>query len=388
VSRYPLRRLRDVGVRLYDCKHKTPKPVASGYPYIAIPDLRDGRIDLTNARRITERDYEEWTRRTKPRAGDIIVTRRGRVGDTATVPNGLECAIGQNLVLLRSEKAVVSQRYLRWALRGTAYREQVEKYLNVGAVFDSLNVRDIPLFEIPVPPVDAQDAIAALLGALDDRIELNRRMSETLEWTAEAIFRRTTSEAARASADDEFVITMGQSPPGETYNEIGAGMPFFQGRADFGFRYPTERVFCTAPTRLASAGDTLVSVRAPVGDINMALVDCAVGRGVAAVRHRSGSRSFTYYAMRGLRREFDVFESEGTVFGSLSKKDFHRLRVPALPTPEVARFEELAAPLDQRIELNERESRTLAALRDALLPKLISGELRIRDAERAAEPAT
>ena len=83
---------------------------------------------------------------------------------------------------------------------------------------------------------------------------------------------------------DQFSLTMGQSPPG-TYNERGEGLPFYQGRTDFGFRYPNRRVFCSEPTRVAEPGDTLVSVRAPVGDINMSMERCCLGRGVAPRRH-------------------------------------------------------------------------------------------------------
>jgi len=175
----------------------------------------------------------------------------------------------------------------------------------------------------------------------------------------------------------EFSLTMGQSPPGETYNETGEGIPFFQGRADFGFRYPSRRVFCTAPTRFADAGDTLVSVRAPVGDMNMALEKCGVGRGVAAIRHRSGSRSYTYYAIRSLTDVFSDFEAEGTVFGCINKEDFHRIKVVVPPKQLVLEFEKTAFPADQTIECQVLESQTLATTRDALLPKLISGEMDI-----------
>jgi len=385
---WPTLSLRDAKVELIDCDHRTPPASLTGYPYVAIPQLRGGRVDLSHVRRIKREHFVEWTKKAKPSADDVILSRRCNPGETAVAPPDLDFALGQNLVLLRSDGSKVYPPFLRWLVRGPEWWGQIAKFLNVGAVFDSLRCADIPNFELRIPPLSEQRAIARIAGMLDDKIELNRRMNETLEATAKEIFRASVADAQNGNADEEFEITMGQSPPGETYNELGTGLPFFQGRADFGFRYPTERVYCIAPTRLASAGDTLVSVRAPVGDINMALVGCAVGRGVAAVRHRSGSRSFTYYAMRGLRREFDVFESEGTVFGSLSKKDFHRLRVPALAPADVARFEDLAGPLDRRIELNERESRTLAALRDALVPKLISGELRIRDTDRAIEQAT
>jgi len=190
MSDFPMKRLCDVGVSLLDCVHATPKPAESSeYVYVAIPDLKDGHIDLANARRITLEDFGQWTRKTKPQAGDIIMTRRGRVGDTAVIPASLKCAIGQNLVILRSDASKVDQQFLRWALRGPLYEAEVRKYLNVGAVFDSLNCRDIPLFEIPVPPISVQTRIAHILGTLDDKIELNRRMNRTLEAIARAIFK-------------------------------------------------------------------------------------------------------------------------------------------------------------------------------------------------------
>ena len=278
----------------------------------------------------------------------------------------------------------------------------------------------------PAPePTRAQLRIVDTLTTLDDKIELNRRMNETLEAMARALFkswfmdfdpvrakvegrdpglpkpladlfpaRLVDSELGEipegwevGCVDDEFTLTMGQSPPGDTYNEVGEGLPFYQGRADFGSRFPTRRVYCTAPTRLARAGDTLISVRAPVGDINMATENCAIGRGVAAARHRSGSRSYSYQFMLGFEEVFARFEAEGTVFGSIGKKDFHAISCAKPPRAVIAELETTLSPVDSRIDVTERESRTLAALRDTLLHKLISGTLRVKDAARVAARA-
>jgi len=289
-----------------------------------------------------------------------------------------------------------------------------------GTVAERLNLPTIRGLPVALPPLPEQRAIAHILGTLDDKIELNRRVSETLDAMARSLFeswfvdfdpvrakaegrdpglpkpladlfsaRLVDSELGESPAgwevgcvDDEFELTMGQSPPGETYNEIGEGLPFYQGRADFGFRFPTRRVYCTAPTRRARAGDTIISVRAPVGDINMASEDCAIGRGVAAARHKTGSRSYSYQFMLGLEDVFARFEAEGTVFGSIGKKDFHAIPCATPPRDVIAGFERVLSPVDSRIEVTERESGTLVALRDTLLPKLISGELRVKDAER------
>ncbi len=279
-------------------------------------------------------------------------------------------------------------------------------------------------FGFALPPIEEQRSIAHILGTFDDKIELNQQMNETLEATARAIFKawfidfdpvKTKMERRKPTCMDteivsvfpsafqdspfgeipkgwgattigeDFDLTMGQSPPGSTYNENGNGMPFYQGRKDFSFRYPKRRVYCTAPKRFAKEGDTLVSVRAPVGDINMVREKCCIGRGVAAIRHKTGSRSYTYYAMQFLRMVFSRYEAEGTVFGAINKTDFQTLSLLRPSNAVIEAFEQLIYPLDQSIENNEDESRTLAQTRDTLLPKLLSGEIRVDDATEILE---
>jgi type I restriction enzyme S subunit len=180
-----------------------------------------------------------------------------------------------------------------------------------------------------------------------------------------------------SNVGNEFDVTMGQSPPGDTYNENSIGIPFFQGKTDFGFRFPSNRVYCTDPKRLANKNDTLISVRAPVGDTNLAASDCCIGRGVAAVRHKSGSVSFTYYAINNLAKHFEVYEGEGTVFGSINQKDMNSLPQLAVPKNCIFFFDKYAGDWDKKIELAAKEVEQLTQLRDTLIPKLISGELRL-----------
>ena len=284
----------------------------------------------------------------------------------------------------------------------------------------SFRFENINRVKIPIPSLPEQRAIAHVLGTLDDKIELNRRMNETLEAMARALFkswfvdfdpvrakmegrdtglpqhiadlfpdRMVESELGEIPEGWEvkalgecFNLTMGQSPPGSSYNEYGEGLPFFQGRSDFGFRYPENRKFCTAPTRIAQEGDTLVSVRAPVGDINMAWKRCCIGRGVASLRHRSGSMSFSYYSTWTIQTVLREYEHTGTVFGAINKSQFETLRVVEPDPNVVAAFDSCAQALDAKIRSNIAESRTLAALRDSLLPKLISGMLVAKGADQ------
>jgi type I restriction enzyme S subunit len=114
----------------------------------------------------------------------------------------------------------------------------------------------------------------------------------------------------------------------------------------------------------------------------MASEECAIGRGVAAIRHSSGTRSFTYYFMKQFRAALDLFNAEGTVFGSIGRRDFERLAVIAPPPSIVNTFEMISAPIDDAIALAQQQTITLTELRDILLPKLISGDLRVPDAEK------
>jgi type I restriction enzyme S subunit len=179
----------------------------------------------------------------------------------------------------------------------------------------------------------------------------------------------------------ECAISMGQSPPGSTYNECVEGLPFFQGRADFKTMFPKRRIYCSEPSRFASAGDVLLSVRAPVGDINIALDDCAIGRGVASIRHKSGSTAYSWCLLKSLKASFDSFDTEGTVFGAINGKDLKALKTVVPPAAIVESFASLFDPVFSKLKLNELEARTLADLRDTLLPRLISGKLRVPEVE-------
>ena len=156
-------------------------------------------------------------------------------------------------------------------------------------------------------------------------------------------------------------ITMGQSPKGSSYNEKGDGEVFYQGRAEFGARFPTRRLYTTEPKRMASRGDVLMSVRAPVGDCNVVLEPCCIGRGLAAIQSKSGQQSFILYLMLSLKEQLDIFNGEGTVFGSINKDSLNDMQI-IIPSDEVLySFEAIAKSIDITIEKNYYE---ICSLRD------------------------
>ncbi|EGR4166120.1 restriction endonuclease subunit S [Vibrio cholerae] len=306
-------------------------------------------------------------------------------------------------------------RYVYYLMRSIDFST-----FNVGSGVPTLNRNHLSSLLVNEQGHESEKRIAKHLGDIDDKIAVNTKTNQTLEEMAQTIFKSwfvdfdpvkakmngeqpEGMDAATASLfpdklveselglipegweascmGEHFNITMGQSPKGETYNEDGKGIAFFQGRRDFGFRYPDVRVFTTDPKRYAKAGDTLISVRAPVGDKNMAAIDCCIGRGVAAIKHKSQSRSFTYAFVSHIEKKLGDSGSSGTVFSSINQNELKKVSFVAPPQELIEAFHKLVDPIDQKIEVLSEEIKSLSALRDTLLPKLLSGEIELDVAE-------
>lgn len=239
-------------------------------------------------------------------------------------------------------------------------------------------------YEVPCFTYTDQERIARILGTIDEKININTRLNENLQAQAQAIYQHMIIDNADDSwtpgvLSDIAIITMGQSPKGESYNEDGVGTVFFQGRAEFGFRFPTRRLYTTDPKRMASTNDALMSVRAPVGDMNVAYEDCCIGRGLGAIRSKDGHQSYVLYTMFTLREQLNVFNGEGTVFGSINRDALNSMPIDIPPQEIMDQFEDIVAPMDAAIRNNYDEICLLQGLRDSLLPRLMSGELDVSE---------
>lgn len=205
-------------------------------------------------------------------------------------------------------------------------------------------------------------------------------INNNLEQQAQAIYQQMFIDNPdpawiEGSLSDIANITMGQSPSGSSYNEDGIGSIFFQGRAEFGFRFPTIRLYTTEPKRMAYANDILMSVRAPVGDLNVAHNECCIGRGLAAIHSKTNHQSFVLYTMFSLKKQLDVFNGEGTVFGSINRNSLNDMPILIPADEQIEKFELIVAPMDAAIRNNYDEICRLQAVRDSLLPRLMSGEI-------------
>lgn len=257
-------------------------------------------------------------------------------------------------------------RYARFHSHGSA-RE----------IFDWTELCDVSL---PIPPIERQREIVAEYETLSKRICLNEQMISKLEETSQTLYRKmfvdgidkeNLPEGWRMGTLTEIAnIIMGQSPEGDTYNTDGNGMIFYQGRTDFGRRYPTARVYTTNPTRYAKTGDVLLSVRAPVGDINIASHDCCIGRGLASLRSKDECQSYLYYQLYNLSNVFNVSDDEGTIFGSITKDDLHNIDIVIPSKSKMKEFENHVSIIDNEIKLKDKEINILTELQSLLLARM------------------
>jgi type I restriction enzyme S subunit len=427
--------LQEAGVLLIDCDHRTPPAAEEGYPYIAIPQLRNGHIQLDGVRRISAEHFWEWTRKLKPQAHDVIVVRRCNSGDSAVVPHGLECAIGQNLVVLRADGTSVLPKFLRWLVRGPNWWDQVRKFINVGAVFDSLKCREIPDFQLPIPPLETQLQIVEVLDALDDRIALLRETNATLEAIAQALFKSwfVDFDPVRAKAEGREpegldADTAALFPDGFEESELGLVPTTWQvgpilsiasllsggtpktDRPDYwggdvawasakdvsqsrdSVLVKTERSITRkglneSATRLIPALATVVVARgATTGRMVLFGREMAMNQTCYALTSKIGTPTALYCHMR---REIDtlVNAAHGSVFDTITTTTFSQSKTVLPSKPLLERFERVVGPLFQRIVEGTETVNTLTDLRDTLLPRLTSGQLCLPEAEAMLEDA-
>jgi len=356
---------------------KTGKPEYwnGDIPWISVKDFNnDLRYVYKTEKTITKLGFEKSSTKLLQR-GDVIISARGTVGEIATVPFSM--AFNQSCYGLRARTGIVTSDYLYYLIK---YNVLVLKKNTHGSVFDTITRNTFDNIEVELPSIEIQEKIASILSDYDEKIELNNVINNNLEQQAQSIYKQmfidnASSDWTEGILSDIADITMGQSPSSSSYNEDRNGIIFFQGRAEFGFRFPTVRLYTTEPKRMACTNDTLMSVRAPVGDLNVAHTDCCIGRGLAAIHSKDNHQAFVLYTMFSLKKQLDVFNGEGTVFGSINRISLNKMPLLIPSSEKLDEFEALVSPIDAAIRNNYDEICYLKQLRDSLLPKLMSGEL-------------
>jgi len=416
---------------------------AIGSPMLRVNNFQEHSLDLSEVMRIAP-EVEAKYRRTRIQAGDVLLTIVGSVGQVAVVPDELSgWNIARAIAMIRPNKPELS-RWISLVLRSPQAQYQLGVTANT-TVQTTINLKDLRELRIPMPDDDERKAIAHILGTLDDKIELNRRRNQTLEAMARALFKdwfvdfgpvrakmNLPSPAGRWAGgegglqgkpylpadlwqlfpdrlDDEGKPEgWRQSTIGSEVTVCGGSTPstkepaFWEGGEHHwatpkdlsALKFPvlldTDRKITDAgiakiSSGLLPVGTVLLSSRAPIGYLAIAEVPTAINQGFIAMKCDGALPNV--YVLFWCRENMELIlgNANGSTFQEISKSNFRPIPIIVPPEPVLNAFRECTGPLYRHIVENERESKALAQLRDTLLPKLISGELRIADAEKFLE---
>ncbi len=373
------------------------------YPLIQTGEIKDANLYITNHIN-TYNDFGLkqsylWPKNT------LCITIAANIAETAILDYPMcfpDSVVGFNA--FENESSELFMHYVFTYIKSTIQNAAT------GSIQDNINIDFLTNINFKIPTKESQDIIAKVLSDLDAKIELNNRINAELEAMAKTLYdywfvqfdfpdsngkpyktsggkmvwneelRREIPEGWEVGELKDIAnITMGQSPPGESYNEEGNGMIFYQGCTDFGNRYPTIRKFTTSPTRFAKHGDILLSVRAPVGTLNISKEDCCIGRGLACLNSKNDAITYLFGVMVNLKQTFDRRNVSGTTFGSITKDDLFSLPVIIPNEKTVRAFQNLVFPSFEKQNKIELENIELASLRDWLLPMLMNGQVSVGD---------
>ena len=392
--------IEEISMGPFGSNIKVDNFIDSGVPVLNGSNLQGFKLNEDSFNYVSQEKADSLGKANAHR-GDVVITHRGTLGQIIYIPEDSkyeQYVISQSQFRLKLNKEIIRPDFFVYFFHTRLGQHRI--LMNASQVGVPALARPTSTFKevlVPVPPIDVQSKVMDILHSLDDKIEVNKRINENLEQQAQALFKSWFVDF-EPFRDGEFVesllgmipkgwrvgtlneiaeITMGTSPSGTSYNTNGIGDVFYQGRAEFGFRYPRRNMYTTEAKRFAEVDSVLVSVRAPVGDINVAEERCCIGRGLASVKSKSNYNSYILYLMQSLKPVFDRFNGEGTVFGSINKKTFEEIKIIIPEEKVIAEFNPIIKCMDAQIRINEQESRRLATLRDTLLPKLMSGEIKV-----------
>ncbi len=390
IGRANARSISDIG-EIFDGPHATPRRRATGSKYfLNISSLVEGRLDLSRSDRIDDADFAQWTRRVQPREGDLLFSYETRLGSAALMPADLDACLGRRMALLRPDRSVVDPRFLLYAWLAPQFQRTIARRSVSGATVDRIPLTELGNWPLDIPSLAVQRAVAEVLGALDDKIAANRRVSHRIDQLVSRLFSArfdALPTAPLATVANVNRLTITPATTGSLrYLDIAA-----VGQGDF--ELPPTSTWEQAPSRArrgVASGDTVWSTVRPNRRSHCLILEddplLVASTGLAVLSPRDCGPAFLYEASKHRRfQQFLESVAEGSAYPAVRAAEFANVPVPQADASERADFEDHAGPLRRLQSALRRENRQLAATRDELLPLLMSGRITVKDAERRVE---
>ena len=412
-----------------DYRGKTPPKSPCGIPTITAANVKSGRIDMSTVSYVSEKTYWEWSTRGFPEAADVLITTEAPVGEVAPFPGDQTYLITRRVFAMRGKKGLLDNAYLLYTCLSSIVQDELRSRIR-GSTVPRVLKTDILGLQVPLPSIEEQKAIAHILGTLDDKIELNRKTNETLEAMAKALFKSwfVDFDPVRAKAEgrptglpaeisdlfpDSFEDSeLGEIPSGwnmaslgdyVTVKRGGSPRPIQEFMTESGLPWvkisdatsssnrfiPLTKGFIKenglAKTVLLKRGSLILSNSATPGIPKFLDLDACIHDGWLYFPEKVYlSDLFLYQFFLWIRPSL-VLLGNGSVFTNLKTDILKNYRMSIPPPDLIIIFSQISQVLHDKCLLLSQNSSCLSELRDSLLPRLISGEIRISDAEKMLE---
>ena len=327
--------------------------------------------------------------------GSIVISTRAPIGYVAVIEEPATFNQGCKGLIPKSKYTIIPEFYAYYLIR----LKPVLEAKSGGSTFKELSKNALGNTLVPSPPKEEQWGIAKVLSSVDRAIEKTEKLIEKLERFKKALMQELLTrgighkeykqtpigkiprkwEVIRLSSIAKII--MGQSPPSKTYNKNGIGLPFLQGKAEFDHIHPKPKMYTSKPIKVAEENDLLISVRAPVGDVNIAPYKLCIGRGLAAIRFgKTASTLFYFYYFNSIKPKLESM-GKGSTFKAITKKDLELLLVPKPPLNEQKIIAKTLYSIDEWIMTEEKLKKKLERLKRGLMELLLTGKVRVKVAK-------
>lgn len=375
----------DLG-QLFDGPHATPKRMSEGPYFLNISSLIAGRLDLDQSDHVSEEDFAKWTKRVTPRPGDLLFSYETRLGEAALMPDNLHACLGRRMALLRPNLEIVDPRFLLYFYLSPTFQRTIQKHTIHGATVPRILLSTMGSWEVELPRLTEQQAIAEVLGALDDKIAANSKLVETASQLAHSTFRSARAlESVKLSDTARFVngkaFTKDASGTGRVVIRIAELNSGIGGSTVFNDLDVEDDYLAREGDILFAWSGSLTLHRwfRPEGIVNQHIFK--------VIPNDDYPKWLVYELIQHKLEEFKAIASDkATTMGHIQRK--HLDELVAVPDElTVHGLDAIMSPLWDRMLSAEIESLRLNETRDALLPQLMSGKLRVKDAEKVVAAA-
>ena len=387
------RTIRELCDIVADCPHSTPKWTSDGKIVIRNNNIKNGYIDLSNPSYTDAENYEKRIKRAIPQYGDIIITREAPMGDVGMVPKGVECCLGQRMVLLRVNEDLCDKYFFLYSLQTKYVQHQISWSEGTGTTVSNLRIPHLEQIKIPYMSIEKQKKIAYIIRCIEEKIDINKIINKNLEQQIEMLLLKTINDADTQPVKlGDYLYIKGRIGwkglkkseylPISNYRIINGESLTLSGIDWNKAGYISAERYEESPEIMLNIGDILLSKDGTIGKIGY--VDkldapTSVASGIFVIRNTRKaeiSTQFIYYLLKSkLFKTFIASRTEGSVIPHLYQKDFMEFEFQ-LPSPDDMKiFDDTTATMFSLVFSNLNENERLIHLRDSLLPKLMSGKM-------------